>query len=221
MLTLKERAYMLRVFSLISRSSTSPFTFKATGGSPLQKGPQWKLWLRVLKIGFTIVDLLLIFYTFPSTTATRAILPIVAHGFYGILRLGCLAAEANLLMYGREALEMINQTFRMNSGFGARFLERKEMEVKNRVREVFLIFLIAMCTGVVIFFNISGFCLTFLDIPFVVYPGSRALHGKWWILLLMAGMRVMLLLEEMGPVLMSIVGLFCMTSTLFWLKKSW
>ncbi len=212
---------MLRVFSLLSRVSTSPFTFKGTGESPLQKSPQWKLWLRALKIGFMIVDLLLIFYTFPTTAGTRAILPIVAHGFYVVLRLGCFIAEANQLLFGHEALELINQTFRMNSDCGGRFLDRKEMHAKNKAREVFLIFLLAMSTGVVILVHISGFCLTFLDIPFAVYPGSKALRGKWWILSLMAGVRIAFLLEEVGPVLMSIMGLFCMTSTLFWLKKTW
>jgi hypothetical protein len=125
----------------------------------------------------------------------------------------------NYHVYRHEVQELINQTLRMNSDLGARFLHSKEFP--NKKREVFFFFMI--CISVVGFaiYQVFGLFLTFWDLPFTVYPGSQALRGNIWLLMLITIVRVGFFLEETGMGTTVVVGIFCMNSTLFWLQKAW
>jgi hypothetical protein len=108
----------------------------------------------------------------------------------------------------------------MNSDFGARFLGREH--VTNKRREVFFVFLLFIIITAAAFSQIFGLFLTLWeDIPFTVYPGSEPLRGNVGLFLLAAVIRVGFIVEETGTVSLVIVGIFCMTSTLFWLRKAW
>jgi hypothetical protein len=142
---------------------------------------------------------------------------------YIIIRVGLFTIEMCLFFYSHDVQEFINQTLRINSDFGTRYLARKE--VTNKGREYFLLFLLTACIVVPAIFHMFGLFLTFSDLLFAAYPMPDALRGKYWLLICMTVVvvRIGFALEESGTILPIIIGNVCMTSTAFWfwLKKTW
>jgi hypothetical protein len=217
MFTRNEFACIARVLYLTSRLLTSPYAFK--GGALSPEVPGYKKKLRAFRFSILVLELIAILVTLPTTIATKSILPIIAHVFYITLRMGYFIPEANIIFYGRELQVLINQTLMTNAGLGSRFLGRKELVDKQR--EVYFFFLFTGCLATATFSQMFGLFLIFWDLPFTVYPGTEALRGNFRLLILIAAVRVAFFLEELGPILANFIGIFCMTSTLFWLKKAW
>jgi hypothetical protein len=160
-----------------------------------------------------------IIFTLPATVATGATRSILGHGFYVMTRAATIIIESNLLFYNHELQELINQTMSIDANFRVRYLEGKEIE--KTWGKIFFFFVIFMGYAVLALFHICGLFLIFADLPFTVYPGSEALRGNFRIFPLVALVRVGIYLEETGPTLITIIGFFCINSTLFWLQKSW
>ncbi len=217
MFTQRESACIALVFSISPRLLTSPFAFKRE--SVVQEAPRHKEYLRALFLGLFACEILATLFTLSTTIATKAILYIIGQSMYIVIRVGVFLTAASIHFYRHEVQELINQTLKMNSDFGRRFLGRSELPSKRR--EDFFCFLYFVSTTTIAFSQIIGLFLTFFDLPFTVYPGSEVLRGNIWIHILMAGIRVGFFLEEAGYASVAIVGIFCMTSTLFWLKKTW
>jgi hypothetical protein len=217
MFTEKESKLIVRVLSLLSRLPTSTSAFKRA--NLVQEVPRYKGLLRAFRLGFVFLELLTIIFTLPSTLATKDILNIVGHGSYVFLRAGFALNEVNLIFHDKDVHELISQTFKMNANFEAQLLEGKAY--MNRAREFLFSFLLLMCITVATFSQMEGMFLTFWDLPFRVYPGSEALRGNIWLFVLITGVRGWFVLEEAVSGTLCVIGIFCMTSILFWLKKSW
>ncbi len=208
---------MAWVLSFNSHLLTSPFTFKR---NILQEGP----WHRVkvlggVRLGVTALELLGTLGTLPATMGSKVMLHIIAHGIYVLIRAGILLATTTLHIYRHHVQVLINQTLKINLDFGPRFLGRKEVE--NKRRELFFVLMLLNMTTAGAFFQMFGLFLTSGDLAFSVFPGSEALRGNVWALLLMAGIRVGFFLEEVGTFTLIVVGMFCLAPTMFWLKKAW
>jgi hypothetical protein len=217
MFTEKECTYLIRVFSFLSYLPSSPFAFKR--GHLVQDVTRYKKHLRIIRLGLVFLEFLTILLTLPSTMATKTILNIICHGSYVLFRAGFVLNEVNLIFHDKDVQELINQTFKMNVEFGARFLEGKGFT--NKRREFLFSFMLFMCLTLAAISQMVGLFLTFWDLPFSVYPGSEALRGNLWLLFLMVGARGWFLFEEAASCTLSIIGIFSMNSNLFWLKKAW
>jgi hypothetical protein len=219
MFTRNESNFLFRALTLSSCLLTSPFAINGNGENLLQKSPRYKAQLSTLLFGVLAFELLAILLTLPTTMSTKTIPNIIAHGFYIFIRAVYFLAKANLAFYDNEVRELINQTFKMNAGFGSQFLGR--MENENRGREVFLIFLLMSSIAVSACFQMLSLLLIFWDLPFTVYPGSESLRGNYCFFILLAVARLEFFFEEVGTILLIVSGTFCMTSTLFWLRRAW
>jgi hypothetical protein len=217
MLTQKELTYTAWVLSFSSRLLTSPYAFK--GGSLVQETRRYKVYLRFLWLGVMAFDLLITLLTLPATMATNTIIHKIAHGFYTVIRAGVLMSGMNYHVYRHEVQEFLNQTVRMNSDLGARFLQRKELP--NNRRESLFFFMICITCAAIVCSQMFGLIFTFCDLPFTVYPGTENFRGNAGLFILTAIVRVGFFLEEAGMCTSVIVGIFCMNSTLFWLQKAW
>jgi hypothetical protein len=69
---------------------------------------------RVIR-NWTHGDIFLILLPFPTTMATKAILPNIAHGFYGTMWARFFLVEVNLLFYCQERQELINDGCELRS----------------------------------------------------------------------------------------------------------
>jgi hypothetical protein len=217
MFTKNESTCVARVLSFSSRLYTIPFSFK--GGKLLENVPPYKKYLRALRLGLFALEILVIIYTLPATMATGSTLSIVGHGFYILTRAATIIIESNLLFYNHELQELLNQTVSMDAKLRDRYLEGNEIE--KTYGGIFFFFVIFMGYAVLALFHMCGLFLIFADLSFTVFPGSKALRGNILNFIVVAVVRVGIYLEETGPMLISIIGFFCINSTLFWLQKTW
>jgi hypothetical protein len=228
MFTQKEGACIAWVLSLNSRllKSKKPFSFKR--GSLLKdiyEAP-WTRALQPLCLVIVAFEFLASLSTLSTTIGTKVVIHIFVHALHLLLTSAALIEETTLHFYGQEIQELINQTLKANSDFCARFLGmgRKDLcsgsTTGHRRREAFLYFLIFMvfvCAGVL---EMGGLFLIFWDLPFTVYPGPKVLMGNHGVLLLMAIVKLGLFLKVTPTCSLLIVGMFCINSTLFWVKKT-
>jgi hypothetical protein len=218
MFTQKENAYIAWALTFCSHLLTNPLVFKAENF--VQEERRLKVHLRTLRLGILAFEIFATLSTLPTTISANVMLHIIGHGLYVLIRVGMFSVDVGLLFYGGEVQELINQTLKINFKFGAKFLGRSELP--NKKREVFFLFMFYLFISLPAGYNLFGLFLAFLDLPFNVYPGARALRGNVWMLLLMAVVRCWLWLEEAGSTTIFLIGIFfSFTATLFWLKKAW